>query len=385
MEWFRNMVSRMDRTPKAKRRFNLLKDETPVRPGRHKGHPSLASFIFAACIPLAGVWQIQSDIDPSLAPSRPSSRWVKACGATSPVLPGPSAAVCRVREDGRKPEAARVGLEKTVADKPANAVERRPRGQSGGELPPASSPRDVRPSGGHGERSEAIAPRHGPGHSRPPASRKAGVGDLLRKAQACQRRKNFETAIELYRRVLQEQPGHCDALFHLASIYLERGAYEEADPLLQDFVRRRPGDPHGLVNLAIAEIALGRPAEAVAHLDTALTLEDPPRFTIYLNKAVALSRLERLEEAVAWYRKAEALNPGHANLLFNMAVTFDRLGRYREALRRYAAFLESGESTAAPRERQEVEARISVLVAYLVEGSKALRASGGHRTAEQER
>jgi len=101
---------------------------------------------------------------------------------------------------------------------------------------------------------------------------------------------------------------------------------------------------------------------------------------------VALSRLERLEEAVTWYRKAEDLDPNHANLLFNMAVTLDKLGRYQEALRHYTGFLEAGGSPA-PRERREVEARIGVLMAYLVEGrpGRSTTAAGTHLSTEQER
>jgi tetratricopeptide (TPR) repeat protein len=99
---------------------------------------------------------------------------------------------------------------------------------------------------------------------------------------------------------------------------------------------------------------------------------------------VARSKLHRLEEAVTWYRKAENLDPGHKHLLFNMAVTFDRLERYHEALNCYTRFLKAGESSS-PEERRDVETRIGVLMAYLVEAPKAPSAEGTHRHTEQER
>ena len=366
MEWLQHILSRMDRTPKAKRRFNLLREETPAHPASRKGLTSLASFILVTSIPLAGIWQIQSDLDPSLAPTRPSSRIDKA-GAYGPILPGPSPALCVIRGDGPKgPD--RFGPGETESRDgllPANDV------RAGISGPPAES-------------SESGPAHNRPSKARPPRSSQVTVDDLFQKAQGCQRRKDFETAVEMYRRVLRKSPGHADALFHLSSIYLEQGSYAEAHPLLEDLVRRRPGDPDGLVNLAIAEIALGKPGEAIAHLDTALTLKAPPRFRIYLNKAVALSRLQRLEEAITWYRKAEDLEPRHGSLLFNMAVTFDKLERYKEALRLYTRFLEAG-GAPAPRERREVEARIDVLLAYLVEGPKTPSAAGTHRSTEQKR
>jgi tetratricopeptide (TPR) repeat protein len=136
-----------------------------------------------------------------------------------------------------------------------------------------------------------------------------------------------------------------------------------------------------LVNLAVAEIALGRPEKALAHLDRALTLEDPPRFEIYFHQGVARSKLQRLEEAITWYKESEELDPGHGHLLFNMAVTFDRLGRYEEALDGYRRFLKT-DSSSSPRERREVEARIGVLVAYLADEPALSTGRGTHLRRE---
>jgi tetratricopeptide (TPR) repeat protein len=148
-----------------------------------------------------------------------------------------------------------------------------------------------------------------------------------------------------------------------------------------ELMRRNPGDAQGLANLAITEIAMGSPEKALAYLDEALTLKDPPLFKIYFHQGVARSKLGRLGEAVAWYRKAEALDPEHTHLLFNMAVTYDRLERYKEALACYARFLKADE-TSSPRERRDVETRVGILMAYLVEAPKTPSAEGTHRQAE---
>jgi tetratricopeptide (TPR) repeat protein len=177
--------------------------------------------------------------------------------------------------------------------------------------------------------------------------------------------------------VLQENPRHRDALFHLSSIYMEQDAYSEAYPLVRELVGLEPDNPQALVNLGVADIALGRPEKAIAHLDKALTLKDPPRFEIYFHQGVARSRLRRLEEAITWYKESEDLDPGHAHLLFNMAVTFDRLERYKEALDCYRRFLNAGGS-ASPREQREVEARIGVLTAYLAQEPEPSMGRGAH-------
>lgn len=188
---------------------------------------------------------------------------------------------------------------------------------------------------------------------------------LYRKAQGYHHlRKDLDLAADMYQKVLRENPGHCGALFSLSSIRMEQSRYAEAYPLLAELVGRRPEDPQGLTNLAVAEIALGRPEQAIAHLDGALLLQDPPRFKIYLHQGVARSKLGRLEEAIAWYRNSEDLDPGDKHLLFNMAVNYDRLGRYDEALKYYARFLQAG-GTSSAEERRNVQARIGLLTAHL--------------------
>ncbi|MGW8321770.1 MAG: tetratricopeptide repeat protein [Thermodesulfobacteriota bacterium] len=344
----------MNRGPGAKSRFNLLREETPPPPAMKRGLCVLASFVLCTTILVAGIRHIQPGQDRSLMNPRLLSRLVEIDEAGASVTDPFSETFLNrdeVRtEPGSPAPEERVPLEE---EKAVPAISTRE-----GETPPQKARRSL------------------------PVHTKEQV--FYRKAQAYHREKNFEMATEMYRRVLHEKPGHRDALLHLSSIYMEQSAYAEAYPLIMELLRLNPGDPQSLANLAITEIALERPEQAIAYLDEALALEDPPRFTIYFHQGVARSRLHRLEEAITWYRKAENLDPGHKRLLFNMAVTFDRMERYNEALECYTRFLKAGESSS-PKERRDVEKRIGVLVAYLAEAPKTPSAEGNHRHTEQER
>jgi tetratricopeptide (TPR) repeat protein len=315
----------MDRMPPESRRFNLLREEPP--PGRQRGLSALAPFVLFASLPLAGFWQVQSDLDPSL---------------TRPKLSGQSSDL-----DGNTSARPASVSESLLGREDSKSMDSRPLPQNHG--------RRLR---GHDLHVSSLRASRG-AHN---VQTKEQV--FYRKAQGYHKRKNFEMAVELYRQVLQENPRNRDALLHLSSIYMDQSAYAKAYPLLSELVGGDPRDPQALVNLAIAEIALGRPEKAIADLDRALTLEDPPRFEIYFHQGVALSSLQRLEEAVTWYKKSEDLDPGHAPLLFNMAVTFDKLERYEDALNCYARFLKASVSSS-PQERRDVGARIGVLMAYL--------------------
>ena len=325
----------MDRRPKAKRRFNLLREDAPRPAAMKRGLCVLASFALCTSILVAGIWQVHSAREPALLNPQRLSRLVE------------------INKDDVHMEPGSPAPEKQVPVEEEDAVPAH--STTEGETPPQKVLGSL------------------------PTQTKEGI--FYRKAQAYHKQKNLEMATKMYRRVLLEKPGHRDALFHLSSIYMEQSAYGEAYPLIMELLRLNPDDPQGLANLAISEIALGRPEQAIAYLNEALALEDPPRFKIYFHQGVARSRLHRMEEAITWYRKAENLDPGHTHLLFNMAVTFDRLERYNEALDCYARFLKAGESSS-PKERRDIETRVGVLMAYLVEAPKTPSAEGPHRYTE---
>jgi len=348
----------MGRRCKAKRRFNLLREEAPP-PAMKRGLSVLASFVLCTIILVAGIWQIQSGQDPSLLNPQLLSRLVEIDEARASVTDPFSEAFLSREGRGQQPRIQ--GAE----------------GAQASSSDPTTDGREEDTGPGHSTAEGETPPQQVRGTL--PVQAKEQV--FYRKAQAYHKHKNFEMATKMYRRVLHEKPGHRDALLYLSSIHMEQSAYAEAYPLIMELLRLNPGDPQGLANLAISEIALGRPEQAIAHLNEALTDEDPPRFKIYFHQGVARSRLHRLEEAITWYRKAENLAPGHKHLLFNMAVTFDRLERYNEALDCYARFLKTDESSSS-KEHREVETRIGILMAYLAETPKAPSAEGTHSYME---
>jgi tetratricopeptide (TPR) repeat protein len=187
---------------------------------------------------------------------------------------------------------------------------------------------------------------------------------FYQKALRYHREDKLDQAIQMYKQVIRVNPDHRDALFNLSSAYIQLAAYSDAYPLLKQLVVSDHRNPDILVNLAIAEIGLGRPAEAIHLLDSAANQCEEPQFTIYFHRAAALSRLGKLEEARICYKKAEKLNTSHNNLIFNLAVLSDKLQRYDDAIHYYGLFLLQN-NTLPPNEKKNIETRIRSLHAYL--------------------
>jgi len=187
---------------------------------------------------------------------------------------------------------------------------------------------------------------------------------LYQKAKGYQQSGSFDLAIRTYKEVLRVNPDHEGALDRLSSVYMGRSAHRDAYPLVAKLSGKDPANPRTLLNLAILEVALGRPEDAIPLLDRAETLPGAPLFSLYLHKGVALSRIGRLGEASRWYEKSEELEPGDPLLLFNMAVNYDRQGRYTQALRYYGRHLEASASQPT-QELEAVQARIIALTAFV--------------------
>jgi tetratricopeptide (TPR) repeat protein len=187
---------------------------------------------------------------------------------------------------------------------------------------------------------------------------------FLQKAFRYHRQGKFNQAIRMYQQVLKVNPDHRDALFNLASAYIQLKAYSEAFPLLKKLRTYDDGNPEILLNLAIVEIGMGNSTEAIHLLDLAANQYREPKFEIYFHRAAALSRLGRLEEALLSYKKAEELNPKHPNLNFNLALLYDNLHQYNEAVNYYRAFVQYSDNL--PRyEEKKIESRLRSLQAYL--------------------
>lgn len=184
------------------------------------------------------------------------------------------------------------------------------------------------------------------------------------KAVSYHRRNEFKKAIRMYQEVLRKDPEHYDALFNLAAAYLSISSFSDAYVILKRLEESDPKNPQILLNLAIAEIGLERPYNAISYLDDADALNNSPQFEILFHRGVALSKLDMLNEAETWYKKAEELDPDHPRLLFNLAVVYDRLQMWHEALKYYGAFLRNKEGSSGP-EREEIENRVKDIKVYM--------------------
>lgn len=151
-------------------------------------------------------------------------------------------------------------------------------------------------------------------------------------------------SISFLRRALSCQPLYPIALNNLGLALAALGRYQEAITHFQRALELQQGFPDALINLANAWVAMGfasvlggRPVDALAAFDKAITLR-PTVSKAHAGRGLALAAAGRGEEAISAYLRATRLNPRDSGVFIEVGRLMVRLGRLDNA---HAAFAEA--------------------------------------------
>ena len=166
----------------------------------------------------------------------------------------------------------------------------------------------------------------------------ASVEQDLQAALAHHRAGQLPQAEALYRRILEEQPKHPDALHGLGYIAHQVGRHPLALDLIQRAMAANPAHPRYRNSLAGVHQALGTAlqaqgqcAAAIEHYRIAIQLK-PDYAEAYGNLGVALASEKRVGEAIDCFRQAVALRPDVPETLYNLGNALNEQGQFDEAI-----------------------------------------------------
>ena len=160
------------------------------------------------------------------------------------------------------------------------------------------------------------------------------VAELLQEADRLHGRGALAEASSRYRQVLQREPGHARALYHLAVIACQQGHFQDGIEQARRSLASDPDQPraHNLLGMALSR--LGRHQDALASFD--LAIQQQSGFAdAHGNRASALMDLGRTVEAVASYERALALAPDSSGDWLNLGTALHQLGRHEQAIASY--------------------------------------------------
>jgi Flp pilus assembly protein TadD len=152
----------------------------------------------------------------------------------------------------------------------------------------------------------------------------------------------FDRAEQIYRQVLQAQPGHVEALHRLGTVVFRQGRFQEAARTLRQAYTLSPQSPQISRDLRAATAAChnergfalqqqNRLDEARACYLEALKVE-PACVAAHGNLGNVLQLQEKLADAERSYRRVLDFAPNSAQALTDLAYLAQMQGRYDEAL-----------------------------------------------------
>jgi len=146
----------------------------------------------------------------------------------------------------------------------------------------------------------------------------------------------FKSFLETYEQAIQQNPLDWHPHWVYASLLASEQVNDQTRALQHyEFVQKRfPLWPAPYVFMGLAMSKLGRLDEGIAYNKKAIAL-DHTQFEAYFNLGLAYQLQQKHEQAVKHYRLALHYQPAHANAYLNLGVLLFNQGKIKEAIETY--------------------------------------------------
>lgn len=179
------------------------------------------------------------------------------------------------------------------------------------------------------------------GRWRPPARVAAGVAVAVLAILAVltfQRNQVWADDLVFWQDVVAKSPHNGRGHFQLGVAYYGRGRCQEAVSHFQTAASLLPPDERLHTDWALAEDCLGRPAEAIRQLETALRIH--PTAYIHAMMGMVYGKNKQYAEALAALEAAERLNPAEDLTYFYRGNVYAATGQPGKAIEQYRLALQ---------------------------------------------
>jgi|GEM_PF-676870 tetratricopeptide (TPR) repeat protein/SAM-dependent methyltransferase len=144
----------------------------------------------------------------------------------------------------------------------------------------------------------------------------------------------LKEAETIYKKIIEVQPGHIEALHRLAVVYAQEGKFDLALSFFSKALSLKPDSAEVHYNCAQVCKLRGNPAKAAESFRQAIRFK-PDYVEAYLSLGEVLKEMRRLSEALENYRKAVSLTPDFHEAHRCLGSALKELGRFDEAAESY--------------------------------------------------
>jgi predicted Zn-dependent protease len=137
-------------------------------------------------------------------------------------------------------------------------------------------------------------------------------------------------AERMFNRELEKNPDSALAHFGLALVWNQRSEYDLAIKHFEKALRGQPNSVPILRNLGQTYLMKGQDREAIAVLEKAIKIDHLDKSTLFL-LAVSYQNLEQYTEAIGLYEGLAAREPTKVEVFYNLGVSYGRAGKLARA------------------------------------------------------
>jgi Tfp pilus assembly protein PilF len=161
------------------------------------------------------------------------------------------------------------------------------------------------------------------------------------KGVSYQQQKEFNRAIDSYRKALTFDPDHVQAHINLATAYLQIGRFKEAEQELIYVYALKPKDCQILFNFGLLLYQTGEYTSAETKLKKLLEL-DPFHLEANLLLASVYEETGDIKQALEFCMKASEISSTDPRILYRLGRVWDMAGETAKAIKYYRLFLNTG-------------------------------------------
>ena len=171
----------------------------------------------------------------------------------------------------------------------------------------------------------------------------------------------IEASIVLYKKALEMQPDSLNVMYAIATLYHKLNQFSEAKQLYTMILSIDSTYQNALNNYLVV-LAEESPTKALAEFKQ-LEKVNPSFSPVQAQIGMVYAKLSEYEIATEYLKRAVMLSPEVFNYRYNLAVLFDKMGRYQDAIILYKqllAYENTGETL--PASAEYLRSRVNHLV-----------------------
>lgn len=170
----------------------------------------------------------------------------------------------------------------------------------------------------------------------------------------------YEAAIELYKKILIEEPKNEYVKFSLAVVYQKIGQLRQAKNIYYDLLKQSPSNREEIVSNLISILIEESPKDSI-YLLSRLSTQNPDSAFILAQTANAYNRVKNYDQAVSYLKKAIEIDSERVDYKYNLAVVYDQAEKYPEAISMYNEVLSHYKDSDQQFPIDQIEKRIQVI------------------------